>query len=724
MTQALLEKWEFISQLGITSSHTKEESFKISSMNKLLGIALLSSLIIIPLELVLSTYKLAFVLMGLVPIILFSLYLCKRQKHQMAWHIVLFFATLITVISPFFASPAPFNVLFLFNAFIINIFLFDNKSSLKYYFGFYLLAMLAFCALCFQTEGIDQISNPILFNSLTVFINCVIAFIIIRLFLKEKEDSLQEAQYNLSLTQATLNATMNGLVVINQKGQIDNFNQRLITLWNIPDRFWEKTNAENLFDFLAEQLENPDQLLRDKLLYRDITNDTVFFEELVLKNGRVFEYHSHPQFLQGKLIGRVVNFRDISESRKAQQLLEQSESRFRSIFKNSPIGIAVGENKTNPMRHVNPSFCKMLGYTEEELKNLEVNDITYVKDRNIQDKPKEEALAGDQSNFSLQKRYIKKSGELIWANVNIGVITNDSGKYIGDVVLIEDITEKTEKEEQISSLVEQLQNHNDVLETEVQKRTQRLQKINTELVRSNEDLEQFAYVASHDLQEPLRMVGNFVQLLEKQYNDQLDEEGKSYISFAVDGVSRMSDLIQNLLKYSRVGKKDIAFREINICDLIELKLLGLSQKIEETQTAVSFPKSNCKIFCEPNQVGIVFYNLINNALKFNQKEERKIDIGWEEREEDWCFYVKDNGIGIDEKYKQKVFEIFKRLNRREEYEGTGIGLALCKKIINRHKGSIWLESVVGEGATFYFTIHKELQNELQLRSHSDSISRG
>ncbi len=516
MKQVLLEKWEFLSQLGISSSHSKEESFKISSMNKLLGIALLSSLFIVPLELLLSTYTLAFTLMSFVPIIVFSLYLCKHQKHQIAWHIVLFFASLIIVISPISASPAPFNILFLFNTFIINIFLFDKKSSLKYYFCFYLLSMLAFCSLSFQTEGIEVITNPILFNSLTVFINCIIALVIIRLFLKEKEDNLQEANYNLSLIQATLNATMNGIAVINREGKIDNSNERLTTLWNIPDRYWQNANAEVLFDFLAEQLENPNQLLRDKFLYKDPVNDTVFFEELKLKNGRIFEYHSHPQFLQGEFIGRVVNFRDISKSRKAQELLEQSESRFRSVFQNSPIGIAVGKNKKNPMQHINPSFCKMLGYTEEELRKLEVNDITYVKDRNIQDKPKEAALAGGNSNFSLQKRYIKKSGELIWANVNVGVITNDSKKHIGDVVLVEDITEKIEQEEKIAVLVKQLQSQNDLLETEVQKRTQSLQKINAELIRSNEDLEQFAYVASHDLQEPLRMVGNFIQLLEKQ----------------------------------------------------------------------------------------------------------------------------------------------------------------------------------------------------------------
>ncbi|MEM8906964.1 MAG: ATP-binding protein, partial [Bacteroidota bacterium] len=171
---------------------------------------------------------------------------------------------------------------------------------------------------------------------------------------------------------------------------------------------------------------------------------------------------------------------------------------------------------------------------------------------------------------------------------------------------------------------------------------------------------------------------------------------------------RMSKLIQNLLSYSRVGRNDSTFQKIDLNNVIDKKILDLTQRIIDRRACVEMHDLPRAIQCEPHQLGIVFYNLIGNAIKFNQSESPKVLVTKEEKENEWLFAIQDNGIGIDSRYKDKVFQIFKRLHRREEYEGTGIGLSLCKRIIHRHKGRIWFHSELGEGTTFYFTISKRL----------------
>ena len=263
-----------------------------------------------------------------------------------------------------------------------------------------------------------------------------------------------------------------------------------------------------------------------------------------------------------------------------------------------------------------------------------------------------------------------------------------------------------------------LESHNYALNREVTERKkaeESLMKLNEELTRSNYDLEQYAYIASHDLQEPLRMVGNFVQLLNRRNADKLDESGKEYIRFAVEGVTRMSELIQNLLKFSTVGKKDTEFIAADLNQVLNKKLLDLRQVIQEKNTEFEVSGLPGLIVCEPDQIGMVFYNLIHNSLKFNTNCKPAIIVSCIEQKDFWQFSVQDNGIGIGMEYQAKVFEIFKRLHARKEFEGHGIGLSLCKRIVNRHGGNIWFDSTIGEGTTFHFEISKSLcQSQLQI----------
>ncbi|HEV7423151.1 MAG TPA: CHASE3 domain-containing protein [Mycobacterium sp.] len=230
-----------------------------------------------------------------------------------------------------------------------------------------------------------------------------------------------------------------------------------------------------------------------------------------------------------------------------------------------------------------------------------------------------------------------------------------------------------------------------------------------ELRRSNAELEQFAYVASHDLQEPLRKVASFCQLLEKRYGDKLDERGVEYIGFAVDGAKRMQVLINDLLTFSRVGRLSITQDDVDLDATLETALGNLTTAIDESGAEIVRPAPLPTVVGDPTLLAMLWQNLVGNAVKFRRDGvEPRIVVecvpGSGDRDGDWLFTVSDNGIGISEEFVDKVFVIFQRLHGRDAYSGTGIGLALCKKIVEYHGGSIWIDTVYTEGTRFHFTL--------------------
>lgn len=232
----------------------------------------------------------------------------------------------------------------------------------------------------------------------------------------------------------------------------------------------------------------------------------------------------------------------------------------------------------------------------------------------------------------------------------------------------------------------------------------RLNRAYEELQRSNRELEQFAYVASHDLQEPLRMVSSFTQLLAKRYSDKLDQDGRDFIHYAVDGASRMQQLIQDLLSFSRVTTRGQPQTLIQAHDALREALENLQTTIRDTGAKITHdPLPEVEV--DRTQLIQVFQNLIGNAIKYKKSDEiPRIHVSAEKQETEWVFSVRDNGIGIDPKYFDRIFTIFQRLHTRETYPGTGIGLALCKRIVERHAGRIWVESESGKGAVFRFSL--------------------
>jgi len=289
-----------------------------------------------------------------------------------------------------------------------------------------------------------------------------------------------------------------------------------------------------------------------------------------------------------------------------------------------------------------------------------------------------------------------------------------NGEVVGhiDVGYLEEKPEETEgvflKEERslLDTIATQI---GDIIKENHMKQERR--KLLRNLKRSNEELEQFAYVASHDLQEPLRMVSSYLQLLQRRYQNELDEDADEFIAYAVDGALRMKQLINDLLQYSRVTTRGKPFKDVDVNDLLAQVLSDLQQQIAETGASVTHDDLPT-ITADSSQLHRLLQNLVSNAIKYRGDQPPEIHVGVEEQPDAWRFAVADNGIGIPEEQQDRIFVIFQRLHGNDEAGGgTGIGLALCKRIVGRHGGRIWVESTPGEGATFYFTIPKNLKEK-------------
>lgn len=251
-----------------------------------------------------------------------------------------------------------------------------------------------------------------------------------------------------------------------------------------------------------------------------------------------------------------------------------------------------------------------------------------------------------------------------------------------------------------------LQEQNLLLQQEISNRQRAesaLLKSNQELARSNAELEQFAYVASHDLQAPLATIASYAQLLEKRYKDQLDSQASKFIGNIVHGCTRMQTLIDDLLEYSRVGRSQKPFQIIDCNHVIQQVIANLQGAIRNNQAVVTYTELPA-VMGDISQLVQLFQNLVSNAIKYRQDESPTVYINAYKQENNWLFSVSDNGIGIASQHQERIFQIFQRLHTQKEYSGTGIGLAICQKIVERHGGSIWVDSEPGQGSTFHFTL--------------------
>ncbi len=313
-----------------------------------------------------------------------------------------------------------------------------------------------------------------------------------------------------------------------------------------------------------------------------------------------------------------------------------------------------------------------------------------------------------------------KSGRITNVLYNATVYQNDAGEIQGVFAAARDVTERKRAEEALKRARDELElkveerthdlqeeiEERAVTEEELRRTANELMEITEELKRSNKELEQFAYVASHDLQEPLRTVTSSIGLLESWYKGKLGAEADTFIGYAVDGTKYMQQLIKDLLLYSRVTSRGQVFKPVHCEGVVQHAIDNLKIAIEESEVKIRLPETMPMIMGDKTQLVQLFQNLIGNAIKFRSERPPEVRFSVERAEgrDEWLFSVRDNGIGMDMQYADKIFTIFQRLHTTEQYPGTGVGLALCKKIVERHGGRIWVESELGKGSTFYFTL--------------------
>lgn len=303
----------------------------------------------------------------------------------------------------------------------------------------------------------------------------------------------------------------------------------------------------------------------------------------------------------------------------------------------------------------------------------------------------------EKEEVTMEMSQYHKSGKVVYSLASTSALRNAKGEVEGFVTIVKDITDRR-------ILEEKLQVFNQELSRQVEEKTATLMRLNEQLERTNHDLEQFAYVASHDLQEPLRTIRSFLQLIEKKYGSQLDEEGRKYISYAVDGAGRMKQLVSDLLNFSRLGTRGLRYELVDMEKLVYQVLDGLERRINETGAIVNVGKLPV-VKCDKSQMQQVFQNLVSNALKYHRLGILpEVELGCREEGGIHEFFVRDNGIGIQSSDHQSIFQLFHRLHSEKEYPGSGMGLAICKKVVELHGGHMRVESNPGEGTTFYFTL--------------------
>jgi len=363
----------------------------------------------------------------------------------------------------------------------------------------------------------------------------------------------------------------------------------------------------------------------------------------------------------------------------AARTLQEAERRFREIFEHAPIGMVV-TTLAGQFVQVNPAACQMLGYHRDELLGRSVVDVTHPDDvpRTLRGLAAFELDEG--GTLAYDKRYVHRDGRTLWVSVNAAVMRDEDGRAAFVVGQIKDITERVELEHRIEA--------------------QR-----AELERSNEELAQFASVASHDLREPLRVIAGYLDLLVRRFGDALDEEARELVREAVGGAERMGELIDGLLRYSGVGRAQAERREVDVAEILDGTLQGLQAALRDAEATVEVDEDLPIVQADPALLGQLFQNLLANAVKFRNGSPPRVRVSGETLADGWRFVVEDNGIGVPPEAAERIFDMFSRATTRDRYEGTGIGLAVCRRIVERHNGTIGVEPVAdGPGSRFIFTI--------------------
>ena len=418
----------------------------------------------------------------------------------------------------------------------------------------------------------------------------------------------------------------------------------------------------------------------------------------VRKNGTVFRANVILTPLyneQNVLIGFSKVTRDLTEKRLHEEALRQSEERYRLLVEQvTDYGIFMLDEKGRIISW-NEGAKRIKGYTEAEIVGKYFS-IFYPEEDILTGKPKHELkVAREVGKYEEEGWRLKKDGSKFWANVVITAVHSADGTLVGYSKVTRDLSERKNSEKALRESYERYR-----------MLTEELKVTNSELSYANQELEQFTSIVSHDLQEPVRTIKSFLKLMEMKLSAGEYEQLHTYIDKSTNAANRMKELIQNLLHYSQLSKGSLKEQEVNVNDLINDALQNLRASVEVSNANIELDCEIEKVYGDKVQLTQLFQNLISNAIKFTDTENPRVRITAQQDNDQVRFGITDNGIGIAEKDLNKVFDIFRRLNTEKAFPGTGIGLAICKKIVERHRGKIWPQSEKGKGTTFYFTLQQ------------------
>ncbi len=491
-----------------------------------------------------------------------------------------------------------------------------------------------------------------------------------------EQKKAQEKLRNASLyARSLLEASLDPLVTISPDGKITDVNK---ATEDVTGCSREKLVGSDFSDYFTD----PEKA---RVGYKQVLTEG-FVKDYSLairhKTGKIVDVLYNASIYrnaEGEVQGVFAAARDVTDRKKAEDALRQSELKLRTVA-DFAYDLEYWMAPNGDMIYVSPSCLKFTGYSPEE----------FMKDPKLLAKivhPDDKSIIGSHfdvvdssERHEVDFRIITRDGAVRWMSHACQPVFDGNGQWIGRRSSNRDITNRK------------------IIEGELRQTMEKLKQ-------SNSELEQFAYVASHDLQEPLRMVASYVQLLERRYKGKLDSDADEFIAYAVDGANRMRGLIDDLLTYSRVSRLGKPFEPVDLESAIAIVLQNLNASIVDTKAVVTHDPLP-RIDGDRGQIVQLFQNLIGNSIKFHCDESPRVHVSVKDEESEYLFAVKDNGIGIDPQYFDRLFKIFQRLHTKQEYPGSGIGLVICKKIVERHGGRIWLDSQVGKGSTVYFTLKK------------------
>ena len=541
--------------------------------------------------------------------------------------------------------------------------------------GMFSILLSAFCAAYFFMEPLYefQVSSlaDVIALALFVFVCSCISLLAESVEWTRKRVQ-EQGRISAHYTRSLIEASLDPLVTISREGKITDVNQT-------TERATGKSRDELIGTDFCDYFTEPEKARQG---YRQVFAEGAVHDYPlairstsggvtdVVYNASVFKNEA------GEVAGVFAAARDITERKREEQARQESELRYRSLV-TATAQIVWTTNALGEVVDDMPMWRDFTGMTREQIRGWGWLDSLHSDDR----KRTAEIWTGavrNRSIYDTEYRIRRHDGEYRTVAVRGVPVQDNDGSIREWIGTCTDITERKRAEVELAARAQ-------------------------DLARSNADLQQFAYVASHDLQEPLRMVASYTQLLAKRYRGKLDADADDFIGFAVDGAHRMQALVNDLLAYSRVGTRGHEFVSTEAETVLDTALSNLKASIEDNHAIISHDPlptvpADATQFCQ------VFQNLIGNALKFHGPEPPRIHVSAQQQGGEWCFSVRDNGIGIDPQNSDRIFVIFQRLHAGREYPGTGIGLAITKKIVERHGGRIWVESEPGQGSTFSFTI--------------------